>query len=312
MKRITAFLLLLLCLLMITTGCTETAPKSESSAPAGVEFTDALGHTIRVTDCDRVVVASGSFAQTWLLAGGTLAGTTDDSFKDDLGLSEDVTNVGSLHSPNLESILALNPSLVILSADISGHTDLADQLNAAHIPTAYFSVEVFEDYLNMLKICTEITGRDDLYEKNGRDVQKQVQEIIARTAGNPSPKVLFLRAGAGKVAARNSDTMAGAMLKDMGCTNIADSETGLLDNLSMEVIIQENPDFIFATTMGDSEEKAKKALQDTLLSNPAWASLSAVKNGRYVTLPKEMFHQKPNNRWAEAYEQLWEILYGEQ
>lgn len=312
MKRITAFLLLLLCLLMITTGCTETAPKSESSAPAGVEFTDALGHTIRITDSDRVVVASGSFAQTWLLAGGKLAGTTDDSFKDDLGLSEDVTNVGSLHSPNLESILALNPSLVILSADISGHTDLADQLNAAHIPTAYFSVEVFEDYLNMLKICTEITGRDDLYEKNGLDVRKQVQEIIARTAGKPSPRVLFLRAGAGKVAARNSDTMAGAMLKDMGCINIADSETGLLDNLSMEVIIQEDPDFIFATTMGDSEEKAKKALQDTLLSNPAWASLSAVKNGRYVTLSKALFHQKPNNRWAEAYEQLWEILYGEQ
>lgn len=133
MKRITAFLLLLLCLLMITTGCTETAPKPESSAPAGVEFTDALGHTIRVTDSDRVVIASGSFAQTWLLAGGKLAGTTDDSFKDDLGLSEDVANVGSLHSPNLESILALNPGLVILSADISGHTDLADQLNAAHI-----------------------------------------------------------------------------------------------------------------------------------------------------------------------------------
>lgn len=310
MKRLIA--LVLICFLIFTAGCTGTAPKNSSSESAGVEFTDSLGRSVRVANHDRVVVASGSFAQTWLLAGGKLAGTTDDSFQDHLGLPGDVTNVGSLHSPNLESILALNPGLVILSADISGHAALSKQLNAAHIPTAYFSVEVFADYLKMLKICTEITGRADLYEKNGLSVQKQVQAVIAKTAGKPSPKVLLLRAGAGTVTARNSDTMAGAMLKEMGCVNIADSETGLLDHLSMEVIIQQNPDFIFTTTMGDSEEKAKKALQDTLLSNPAWSNLNAVKNGRYVTLPKELFHLKPNNRWAEAYEQLREILYGKQ
>lgn len=310
MKRLIA--LALTCFLLFTAGCTETAPKNSSSKSAGAEFTDSLGHSIRVANRDRVVVASGSFAQTWLLAGGKLAGTTDDSFQDHLGLSGDVANVGSLHSPNLESILALNPGLVILSADMSGHTALAGQLNAAHIPTAYFSVEVFADYLKMLKICTDITGRADLYEKNGLSVQKQVQAVIAKTAGKPSQKVLLLRTGAGTVTARNSDTMVGAMLKEMGCVNIADSETGLLDHLSMEVIIRQNPDFIFTTTMGESEEKAKKALQDTLLSNPAWSDLTAVKNGRYISLPKELFHLKPNNRWAEAYEQLREILYGKQ
>ncbi len=307
MKRIA--LLIIASLLIFMTGCTATSPEVSSSA--GVEFKDALGHSVRIADSDRVVAASGSFAQVWLLAGGKLAGATEDAFKDNLSLPEDVADVGDLHAPSLEAIISLNPQLVILSADISGHTALYDQLAAANIPTAYFSVEVFEDYLNMLKICTDITGRSDLYEQNGLSVQGQIQEIIAKTEGKPAPKILLLRAGAGKVTARNSDTLAGAMLKDMGCVNIADSETGLLDNLSMEVIIQQDPDFIFVTTMGDSEEKAQQALQDTLLSNPAWANLSAVKNNRYITLQKDLFHLKPNNRWGEAYEKLWEILYGE-
>lgn len=308
MKRLT--ILILIILLVFMTGC--TAPVSQYQSSDGAEFSDALGHSVRITESDRVVAASGSFAQVWLLAGGKLAGTTEDTFRDDFGLSDDVADVGSLHDPSLEAIIALNPQLVILSADISGHTALYDQLTAANITTAYFSVETFEDYLNMLKICADITGRSDLYEQNGLSIQEKIQEIVARTDGKASPKILLLRAGAGKVTARSSGTMAGAMLKDMGCTNIADSEASLLDSLSMEVIIQQDPDFIFVTTMGDSEENAQKALQDTLLSNPAWANLNAVKNHRYITLQKDLFHQKPNNRWDEAYEKLWEILYGEQ
>ncbi len=305
MKRLVK--LIFVCIVVLFTGCTGTASNSQSSD--GVEFNDALGHSVRIAESGRVVAASGSFAQVWLLAGGTLTGTTEDAFKDDPHINEEVADIGSLHAPSLEAIIALNPQLVILSADISGHAVLYDQLTAANITAAYFSVETFDDYLNMLKICTDITGRNDLYEQNGLSIRENVRKIVANTEGKPSPRILLLRAGAGKVTARNSDTMAGAMLRDMGCSNIADSETGLLDNLSLEVIIQQDPDFIFVTTMGDSEEKAQKALQDTLLSNPAWADLSAVKGNRYIALPKDLFHQKPNNRWDEAYEKLWEILY---
>ena len=45
--------------------------------------------------------------------------------------------------------------------------------------------------------------------------------------------------------------------------------------------------------------------------NPAWQSLSAVQNGRYVILPGELFHYKPNKRWGESYEYLADILYPE-
>jgi iron complex transport system substrate-binding protein len=60
--------------------------------------------------------------------------------------------------------------------------------------------------------------------------------------------------------------------------------------------------------MGDSE-KALKALQDGIAKNPAWSNLTAVKNDRFVVLPKELFHYKPNARWGESYEYVAKILY---
>jgi iron complex transport system substrate-binding protein len=95
----------------------------------------------------------------------------------------------------------------------------------------------------------------------------------------------------------------------MGCENIADSDVGLLENLSMEVIIKEDPDYIFLVYQGEDEEEARAAVASALTANPAWSSLGAVQGDRFIVLPKDLFHQKPNDRWPDAYQMLGEILY---
>ena len=56
---------------------------------------------------DRVASLYGSFAETWLLAGGTLAGTTEDAVSErGLELGEDVAVVGTVKEPSLEEVLA--------------------------------------------------------------------------------------------------------------------------------------------------------------------------------------------------------------
>ena len=60
--------------------------------------------------------------------------------------------------------------------------------------------------------------------------------------------------------------------------------------------------------MGD-EQKALDYLNGLIEGNPAWSELAAVKEGRYIVLPKDLFHYKPNNRWGESYQYLGEILY---
>lgn len=104
--------------------------------------------------------------------------------------------------------------------------------------------------------------------------------------------------------------MTGTMLHDLGCINIADSDSVFSENLSLEAIIAASPDYIFVTTMGNSEAAAQKSLDKLLISNPAWSSLDAVQQGNYYVLPKELFQNKPNKRWPESYRFLADILYG--
>ena len=50
-------------------------------------------------------------------------------------------------------------------------------------------------------------------------------------------------------------------------------------------------------------------MRQNLESDPAWNGLSAVREGRCVLLPQDLFHYKPNERWDESYEYLAKILY---
>ena len=61
---------------------------------------------------------------------------------------------------------------------------------------------------------------------------------------------------------------------------------------------------------GAGPKETVRALTEAIASDPAWAGLSAVKNNKFITLPQELFHYKPNHRWGESYAYLAEILYG--
>ena len=207
-------------------------------------------------------------------------------------------------------LFAAEPDLVLLTPDLDGQMGLWDSLEAAGIPAAWFKVETFDDYLNMLKICTDLTGRSDLYQKNGLDIQSEIDAAIASVPEGEAPTVLLLRAYSSGVRAKNSDNIAGAILKDLGAANIADSDSGLLEDLQMESILAADPEFIFVTTMGASQEAALESLDELLHSDPAWQTLTAVKEDRVEVLPKDLFHYKPNARWGESYQMLAELMYG--
>ena len=54
---------------------------------------------------------------------------------------------------------------------------------------------------------------------------------------------------------------------------------------------------------------AEKTLEDALTGNPAWAGLTAVKEGRVHYMDRKLYHFKPNNRWGIAYAELEALLY---
>lgn len=286
--------------------------KPQKNAEYYYSFTDALERKIVLDKKpERVAALIGSFADVWMLSGGELVATAEDAWED-FGLDTHALNIGGAHSPSVEKLLSANPDFVIASASTAANIEIKETLTAAGITVAYFDVDNLDDYLKMLKICTDITGRKDLYEKNGSDIEEKVEKIKAEFNNKNIPQekrtVLLLRASTGSVKAKGSKgTVLGEMLYSIGCINIADSEKGLLENLSVESIIKNEPYHIFVVTMGD-EVKAKDNLETLITDNPAWTEILAVKENRLHIMDRRLYNLKPNDEWAVAYEKLCEIF----
>ena len=291
-KKLIADILIITTLISIfaLAGCgVKNSDNANADVQDGVTFTDALGRSVTVKSADRTASLLGSFSDVWLLAGGKLVASVNDAW-DSL-------------------LIASQPDFVIASANTKPDVEMLATLENAGITVAYFDVNNYEDYIAMLDICTDITGRKDLYEKNGVSVRTEVENAKKQIDGS-NPKILLLRAASKNIKAKGSDgIVSGEILKDLGCVNIADSDSSLLDDLSLEAIVKEDPDFIFVIIQGTNTEAALKNVDTLLKSNPVWNSLTAVKNNRYYVLDKSLYNFKPNERWGEAYQKLADILY---
>lgn len=261
----------------------------------------------------RVVSLLGSFAEAWVLAGGDLVGVTEDAVSErDMALDWSVQIIGATKNPNLELVLDLEPDLVLYSTELSGQQALAQTLNAMGIPALGYGVTSYQDYMAMMEQLCALTGRSDLYAGQREAVSQPIAALMEKARRHPQfgkRTALLLRAYSTGVRAKGADNLAGRMLEDMGLVNIAHRDGTLLESLTLEAILEADPDYIFAVTMGESQEKALAALAETLTVNPAWQGLTAVKEGRFILLDRSLFHLKPNARWAQAYQYLYDLLY---
>ena len=309
-KLICTFLAVLLCAAVCS--CTKT--DSNTTGGNYAVFSDALQRQVSIEEPpQRAAALIGSFADVWMLSGGTVCATAEDAWED-FGLElGDAVNIGGAHSPSLEKLLSADPDLVIASASTASNIEMKDALENAGITVIYFDVDSFDDYLYMLDICTDITGRKDLYKQNGTDIKFAIDEIKnninAAELTEKERTVLLLRTSSGSVKAKGSSgTVLGEMLKDTGCINIADSNGALLEELSVESIIKNRPYRIFAVTMGNDTEKAISNLNAMINENPAWSTLDAVRENRLHIMDRKLFNIKPNAKWAKSYEILGAIL----
>lgn len=306
-KQFVAWLMLLMLLL---SGCASS--QEEEKAPILYAFSDDTGSIIGFTkQPKKVAVLFSSYAEIWNLAGGEVAISVGESVERGFCDADTLlVDGGAGKTIDTELLLSYQPDFVIGSADIAAHVEAAELLKTAKIPCALFRVEEFKDYLRVLQVCTDITGDADAYITHGAKVEEKIDGLVKKYADEQGPKILFIRSGSGASSAKAKTAdqhFAAAMLEDLGAENIAENAPILLDGLSLEEILKEDPAYIFISTMG--EEQAAKTYMNSLLEQPAWQALSAVKEEKVFYLEKDLFQYKPNARWAKAYEYLAGVLY---
>jgi iron complex transport system substrate-binding protein len=190
---------------------------------------------------------------------------------------------GRGNTANLEVVLSLRPDLILDVGTISdSYVSLADRVqNQTGIPYALLDGR-FEATPRMYRTLGTLVGREQKAEELASSCERTIETILDRISDIPNdqwPRVYYARGPRGLETGLGGSINV-ETIEFLKARNVAGGTRGGLATVSVEQVLAWAPDVIvtidrdFATSVG---------------SDPVWASVPAVRNGRVHLSPKLPF-----------------------
>lgn len=257
-------------------------------------ISDATGRTITVPDRVTRVYPAGPPAavQLYTLAPDLLIGWLEPLGAQDrefilpeiAGRPQipRLTGRGS-NTVNIDALTALKPDLIVDIGNVGGsYASLAERVQQqTGIPYALIDGHLDRIGASYRALGT-LVGRSDAAETLARYADTTIATITQRSAAVPSearPRVYYARDKSGLQTARGN-SMVAEPIAFVGATNVVPEQAGGQTTVTVEQVAAWNPEIIIA-----SDREFARAVRD----DPAWAAISAVKNGRVYLAPRQPF-----------------------
>ena len=295
---------------LFSSSAMAASPAGERKPPRSVSYRQLDGKTVTVKVAPRrVVIGYGSLAKVWDLAGGRAVAVPSLPSKE--ALPESMRNLpssGTPQIPNVEAIAAMKPDLVLLMGHLPRHRDCAGLLKSMKIDAVCVTYNTYNDFLQLLDFFCRVNGRNPDDVPEAKKVIADVQSVCAKVKGRPAPRCALLFASAAGFSLESRSSGNGIMLEMLGGENILKQKAARRVKFSYEQLLLEDPDVIFVVTMGKAP-MLKKKFEREFVSQPAWQSMKAVKNGRVHFLPSRLFLYMAGPDYPEAFRYMAELLY---
>ena len=256
-----------------------------SQLPATVQSADDVAVTI--VDSSRIIVLNEAIAEIVIALGfidniiGRDATTTLDALMA-------VPKVSSGHDISAESVLALNPTLVIGDTR-SGPPEAIQQLRGAGLAIV-LAPEVWQlkDVAPRIELIAAALGAQDfgkqLITKTQNDIDEALKTLDKSTAA-PRVAFIYVRDTASVFLLGGKESGADEMIRSAGGIDVG-SDLGLapFTPLTSEAIVNANPDIIVVTTRG----LASVGGIDGLLELPGIAQTPAAMNRAVVSIDDDL------------------------
>jgi iron complex transport system substrate-binding protein len=332
MKRCIAILMVVV-LLFCVIGCTNsdksntnqtnTDQKKSSIEVTGDQYpltiTDYFNKEIILeTAPKKVAVLSGSHINIWYDLGGKSICTSNISdnlkilskYEDEI---KGLPSVGEVYQVNLESIVKLQPDLII--AQVGCQNIAAEELSEMGFPVISVQLKNYQDVKNTYAAFGKILQKDDLANEKIATMENDRENLIAKKP-KEEKTVVVLYLTSKSLAVKLDNSIAGDVCKSLGLKNIASnlpadtigSESTPLD---IEYIIQQNPDYVLVASMIANNDAAIETMTKQFNENPAWKSVKAIQEGQVGYLPQEYFLYNAGPYYCEAIEYVGRLIYPE-
>ncbi|MEU2613056.1 ABC transporter substrate-binding protein [Micromonospora sp. NPDC007271] len=202
--------------------------------------------------------------------------------------------------PNAEAIAGKSPDLVVLSNDTN---KIVDQLTTLKIPVLLApAAATLDDTYQQITDLGALTG----HPGEAADLTKKMKDEIAALTGKlpqRAQKLTYFHELGPELYTATSKTFIGSIYALAGLANIADPSDADgkkfgYPQLSQEVIVKANPDFVFL-----SDTKCCQQTPETVKARSGWAGITAVKNNQIVALDDDIA-----SRWGPRVVDLLRVI----
>ena len=310
MKKI--FLMLILVLMLVAEGCGKDTANVDTAVENFCTITDDAGREVVLAKKpERIVVTSASFLEPLYKVGGRVVGRPASKNKS-VELAKDAAEIGTVYQIDTEKLLACAPDLVIINKGMN--EKLSTILDENKIPYIVVDMKSYDDVTKNILTFAEISGQPEI----ALDIIERMDEKITNVIKRIPPerkRVAVLHSTAQGLSVQLDGSIAGNVLQILGWENVAagmEAMSGKTDTApySLETLVEQNPEIIFVTSMGDIDE-IKANMEKTISENAAWQTIPAIQNNQLYYLPQDLFLLSPGVHYPDAVEYVAKLIYPE-
>jgi len=267
-------------------------------------FHDSLGRHVVVCPLPmRIISLAPSITEMiyFLGLGDRLVGVTRFSY-----FPQEAKNkpkVGVYTDINVETVITLNPDLVIGTADGNKRGDV-EMLEEAGIPVYVVNPRRISQVLDTMERLGEICGVPDRAQRLVGYLRERVVRVVRAVEKKGRPRVLLL-INVRPLMSVNRNTIHHDIIQLAGGWNMTGDQPITYPKLNMEEVIRKGPDVIIISSMergGEFERARKQWFQ--------WPTLPAVRKGNVYLLDSDLI-DRPAPRIVRGLEEMARLIHPE-
>lgn len=290
---------------------------SQQSATQGpITITDDLGYVTTLDTVPQRIVSMAPANTQFIFAlgvGDKVVGVTQyDDYPYDFSAwfeAGNMTNIGGFSTPNIETIVSLEPDLILATTIHEGK--ITPNLRSMGYKVITTNPNSINDIYKDITMLGKATGAQDKANELINQISSQISDIqskiaAANIADKPTVYYEVYFDESGIMTAGSTSWINDVIAKAGGINIFADLE-GQYPTTSSEVIVQRNPSVILLpTNMGTGTPSYGSV--DDVKARPGWNTIDAIVNNRLFVVEQDLFNQ-PGPRVGDQVQAVAACLY---
>ncbi|NMM27276.1 MAG: cobalamin-binding protein [Glaciimonas sp.] len=255
-----------------------------SQAMAAISVQDDAGKTVTLQKpAQRVVTLAPHVTEMVFAAGGgeRIVGTV--SYSDFPAAAKSIPQVGDNRQIDMERVIALKPDLIVVWLHGNAERQIT-QLRTLGIPLFYSEPHKLNDIADNILRIGQLLGTDQTAQAAAAELRQKLAKLKAQYRSRP-PVRMFYQVWDKPLYTLNGQHILSDAMRLCGGENIFADMTVTAPNVSIEAVLQENPEAIFS---GDQRNQRTQPSGGGVTLWQRYSTMTAVQRGNLFSLDGDL------------------------